>query len=141
MASREKSEKTPMSNEHKEALALGREQGRAVRRYLEALETHRPKRGRKRTPESIKKRLSAIDDQFSEADALSRLHMTQERLDLAAELEQMQRPSVDISALEEGFVKTARDYGSRKRISYAAWREAGVDPNVLKKAGIRRSGA
>ncbi|MDQ1403537.1 MAG: hypothetical protein QOG03_1853 [Actinomycetota bacterium] len=130
-----------MTAEHKEALAVGREQGRAVRRYLEALETHRPKRGRKRTPDSIKKRLAAIDTQFAEADALTRLHMTQERIDLSAELEQLQQPAVDISALEEGFVKTARDYGSRKGISYAAWRDVGVDPTVLKKAGIRRGGA
>jgi hypothetical protein len=141
MAPSEKTAKTPMTAEHKEALAVGREQGRAVRRYLEALETHRPKRGRKRTPDSIKKRLAAIDTQFAEADALTRLHMTQERIDLSAELEQLQQPAVDISALEEGFVKTARDYGSRKGISYAAWRDVGVDPTVLKKAGIRRGGA
>jgi hypothetical protein len=141
MAPRGNTEKTPMSAEHKEALALGREQGRAVRRYLEALETHRPKRGRKRTPESISRRLAAIDEQFADADALTRLHLTQERIDLAAELEQMQRPVVDISALEEAFVTTAREYGARKRISYAAWRDVGVDPAVLKKAGIRRSGA
>ncbi len=44
-----------MSAEHKAALAKGREEGRAVRRYLEALEEQRPRRGRKRTPESIKK--------------------------------------------------------------------------------------
>ena len=129
-----------MSAEHKEALALGREQGRAVRRYLEALETHRPKRGRKRTPDSIKKRLAAIDEQFGAADALTRLHLTQERIDLAVELEQMQRPVIDISALEEAFINTAKEYGARKRISYAAWRDVGVDPAVLKKAGIRRSG-
>ena len=42
-----------MSNEHKQALAEGREQGRGVRLYLEALEKNRPKRGRKRTSDSI----------------------------------------------------------------------------------------
>ena len=36
-----------MSDAHKEALAEGREQGRAVRRYLEALEANKPRRGRK----------------------------------------------------------------------------------------------
>ena len=51
-----------MSDEHKAALAEAREQGRVVRRYLETLESHRPKRGRKRTPESITKRLAAIDE-------------------------------------------------------------------------------
>ena len=71
-----------MSDEHKAALAEGREQGRVVRRYLEALESHRPKRGRKRTPDSIAKRLAAIDEQLGTADALNRLHLVQERLDL-----------------------------------------------------------
>ena len=51
-----------MSDSHKAALAEGREQGRAVRRYLEALEAHKPKRGRKRTPDSVQKRLAAIDE-------------------------------------------------------------------------------
>lgn len=43
--------RTRMSDQHKAALAEGREQGRAVQRYLEALEQNRPKRGRKRTRE------------------------------------------------------------------------------------------
>ena len=30
------------------------------------------------------------------------------------------------------------EYGERKGITYAAWREAGVDPGVLRKAGIKR---
>jgi hypothetical protein len=42
-----------MSDEHKAALAEGRNQGRAVRRYLEALDAHKPRRGRKRTTESM----------------------------------------------------------------------------------------
>jgi hypothetical protein len=46
-----------LSEDHKAALAEGRAQGRAVRRYLEALEAHRPRRGRKRTVESMRKPL------------------------------------------------------------------------------------
>ena len=56
--------KTPMSAEHKAALAKGREEGRVVRQYLEALESTKPRRGRKRTPESIRKRLATIDNQL-----------------------------------------------------------------------------
>ena len=48
-----KRSKAPMSDEHKAALAEGRNQGRAVRNYLEALDQNRPKRGRKRTTESV----------------------------------------------------------------------------------------
>jgi hypothetical protein len=63
-----KRKKTPMSDAHKAALAEGRSQGRAVRTYLEALEAHKPKRGRKRTPESTKKRLAKIDADFATVD-------------------------------------------------------------------------
>ena len=50
-----------MSDSHKAALAKGREEGRVVRAYLEALETTKPRRGRKRTVESIRKKLAAIE--------------------------------------------------------------------------------
>jgi len=126
-----------MSKEHKDALAKGREQGRAVRQYLEALEQHKPKRGRKRTPESIKKRLDAVASQLNSADPLTRVHLIQERIDLNAELA-TKETVVDLSALEDGFVKSASDYGTRKQISYQAWREAGVSASVLRRAGIGR---
>jgi hypothetical protein len=129
--------RSSMSESHKAALAEGREQGRAVRRYLEALEAHKPKRGRKRTPESIQKRLSAIEEQLSTADPLTRVHLVQERMNLESELAAGDN-AVDMAALEEGFVTAAGSYGQRKGITYAAWREAGVDPSVLRRAGIRR---
>ena len=71
--------KTPMSAEHKAALAKGREEGRIVRQYLEALESTKPRRGRKRTPDSIKKRLAAIESQLPEAEPLNRLHLVEEK--------------------------------------------------------------
>lgn len=128
-----------MTQEHKEALALGREQGRAVRRYLEALDAHRPKRGRKRTPESIQKRLDDIEGRIEAADPLTRLQLTQERMNLHAELA-AKSDGVDLQELEDEFVQSAKDYGDRKGITYAAWREAGVPASVLKRAGIRRAG-
>ena len=48
-----------MTDEHKDALAEGRNHAKIVGRYLEALEANKPKRGRKRTPDSVKKRLAA----------------------------------------------------------------------------------
>jgi uncharacterized protein YicC (UPF0701 family) len=128
-----------MTDAHKAALAEGREQGRAVRRYLEALQAHRPRRGRKRTPDSIRRRLQAIEQRLPEADPLSRLTLVQERMNLQRELDAGQQ-KVDLSALERDFVGAARPYGERKGITYAAWREAGVDPSVLRQAGIRRGG-
>src|SRR5438132_7166607 len=86
MPARPKRTRSPMTDAHKAALAEGRDQGRAVRRYLEALESHRPKRGRKRTPESITKRLASIDQRLPSAEALTRLHLVQERMDLERQL-------------------------------------------------------
>lgn len=126
-----------MSDAHKAALAEGREQGRAVRRYLEALEAHKPKRGRKRTPESVQKRLAAIDEKLADADALTRLHLVQEKMNLENELASSD-PTVDLEALEDDFVAAAAPYGARKGITYAAWRQLGVDPGVLRRAGVRR---
>jgi hypothetical protein len=140
MAPRSKQQKNPMSEDHKQKLAQGREQGRAVRLYLEAVEQHRPKRGRKRTPESIKKRLDAIEGKVGDADPLTRVLMIQERLDLTAELASKET-KVDLTELEQGFVKAASEYGRRKGITYQAWREAGVEAAVLRKAGIGRAGA
>lgn len=130
--------RTPMSDEHKAALAEGRNQGRSVRRYLEALEAHKPKRGRKRTPESMQKRLDRIDVELASADPLKRLQLIQERLDLNDELEHA-GTKVDLTELEAEFVGAAKAYSERKGISYSAWRELGVDAAVLKRAGISRS--
>jgi hypothetical protein len=129
--------RTPMSDEHKAALAEGRDQGRAVRRYLEALEAHRPRRGRKRTPESMKKRLTAVENELLTADPLKRLHLIQERLDLQSALETSDA-KVDLEALEKEFIAAAGPYSARKGISYSAWRELGVPSPVLTKAGISR---
>ncbi|MEM9131840.1 MAG: hypothetical protein AAGE88_05835 [Actinomycetota bacterium] len=127
-----------MSSDHKEALAVGRAEGRAIRAYLEALESNRPKRGRKRTKESIKARLETLAEQLETADPLKRLQLAQEELDLSEELERMDQ-GTDLNELEDEFVKVAKSYASRKGISYAAFREVGVPAAVLKEAGISRA--
>ena len=103
-----------MSDDHKAALAEGREQGRVVRRYLEALESYRPKRGRRRTPESITKRLAAIDEQLAGADPLSRLHLTQERMDREQELTATGRDGGEMEALEAAFMRLQPPTASEK---------------------------
>lgn len=127
-----------MSDEHKAALAEGRAQGRAVKRYLEALAANKPRRGRKRTPESIQKRLDAIEASLADADGLKRLNLVQERIDLQKALTTTD-DTVDLTELETEFSKVAKGYGQRKGISYAAWREVGVPADVLKQAGITRA--
>lgn len=130
--------RTPMSDEHKAALAEGRDQGRAVRRYLEALEANKPRRGRKRSPESLKKRLVSIEGELDSADPLKRVHLLQERADLREALDASES-NVDLAQLEKDFVKAAAPYSARKGISYATWREVGVPASVLEKAGISRA--
>jgi hypothetical protein len=127
-----------MSAEHKQALAVGREESRVVRRYLEALEAHKPKRGRKRTPDTIEARLHQIEVRLPKADPLSRVHLAQERLNLESELA-AKGNSVDLAPLEKEFVKAAPGYGERKGLTYSAWRAAGVDAKVLRRAGIART--
>ena len=130
--------KKPMSEEHKAALARGRMEGRIVRDYLEGLRATKPKRGRKRTAESIQKRLDAIDSELASASPLDELLLVQERRDLQAELA-AKEDAIDMEALEEAFVGVAKSYSESKSISYASWRDVGVPASTLKKAGIGRS--
>lgn len=127
----------PMSEEHKAALAKGRAEGRIVREYLEGLRATKPKRGRKRTADTIKQRLAAIEDELADASPIDELLLVQERRDLESELESMSK-TVDIDALEDRFVEVAKSYSQSKKISYASWRDVGVEARVLKRAGIGR---
>lgn len=130
--------KGPMSDEHKAKLAQGRADAKAVKTYLEALRANKPRRGRKRTPESIGKRLTTIEGLLVDADPLEELKLVEERRRLNEELEAM-GSTVDIAELEEAFVGCAKGYSERQGISYASWRDVGVEASVLKRAGISRS--
>jgi hypothetical protein len=127
-----------VTEEHKAAMAAGRAESRAVRAYLEAVEQVRPRRGRKRSPETIQKRLDIIGAELDDAEPMDRLKLVQERMDLEAELAAMGQ-TIDLTELEADFVTVAASYSKRNGISYAAWREVGVEPSVLKAAGIKRN--
>jgi len=137
MAARPK--KTTMTAAHKRALAAGRARSKAVRDYLEALEANRPKRGRKRTPASINKRLAAIEEKIPAAPVTTRLNLIQERQNLLNALAAMQ-VKTDLSGLEKAFAKHAKGYALSKGIEYSSWRSVGVPAAVLQKAGITRAG-
>ena len=112
----------------------------AVRDYLKAMEQNAPRRGRKRTPESVERQLAVLEGEMEGASVTKRLDLIQQRIDLEADLETLQQAgSVDLSALEAGFATHAAAYGGRRGISYTAWREVGVSPATLKSAGIRSS--
>jgi len=130
--------KSTMTAEHKAKLAAGRNESRAVARYLEALEAHRPKQGRKRTTESVAKQLAQTETELKSATGIVRLELLQRQRDLKVEAERLSE-GVDLSALEAEFVKVARSYGERKGITYGTWRDFGVAADVLKRAGIART--
>ena len=95
--------KTPMTPEHKAKLAEGRGLSKPVRDYLEAIDGNKPKRGRKRTPDSIKARLEVIKDQLPDASVMKKVEMVQERKNLEVELATM-GTTIDLTDLERGFV-------------------------------------
>ena len=129
--------KTPMSDEHKAALAKGRVEGRVVREYLEGIRATKPKRGRKRTPETVTTRLEAIDADLESASPMDELLLVQERRDRRSELELMS-DTIDMKQLEAEFVVVAKSYSQSKQISYQSWRDVGVEASVLKAAAISR---
>jgi hypothetical protein len=133
-AAKKSASKRSMSADHKQALAEGRAQGKAVRDYLMALQTQKRTPGRKpsTTPEELQRRIDA------ETDPAKRLELVQRRLDVTERLaNDSDEPDLDV--LEARFVKVARSYAERKGISYTAFREVGVPAATLKQAGIPRT--
>ena len=124
-----------MTSAHKAALAQGRAEGHAVRRYLEAVDAQRPRPGRHRSRDAVERRLVSVHRRLEGAEPLRRLHLLQEKADLEAELERLSSAD-DVDELEKAFVEVAHAYGERKGIGYAAWRAAGVSVAVLQRAGI-----
>lgn len=126
-----------MSKEHKEALAKGRNESRAIKGYLSAIQSRRP--GRPVTQESLKARLANIDSKLASTDdPLRRVDLLQTRIDIETALASVPQ-KVDIGRLEADFVAAVGSYSERKGISYSAWREFGVPAEVLKKAGIAQT--
>jgi hypothetical protein len=117
--------------------ANAHDRARVVRRYLSALDAQRVGRSTAKTAESLHFRMHQIDTQMLSADPVQRLHLTQERIDLHAEYLRLTTGSADFSELEKAFVRVARGYGDRHGISYSAWRQIGVDADVLASAGIK----
>jgi len=86
----------------------------------------------------VRAQLAAVETELAEADPVKELQLVQKRMDLTDELASM-GTTVDIGALEAAFIQVAKAYSTRNGISYAAWREVGVEASVLKSAGISRA--
>lgn len=137
MAAKKKRGPKQVSDTHKAAMAQGRNESRAVATYLDALRASKPKRGRKRTSESIEGRLGVIDAELATASVIDELLLRQEQRSLLRELEGMEEQR-SIDDVEAAFVEVAKSYSERKGIEYRTWRDLGVSARVLKQAGVSR---
>ena len=134
------------------------DEARAIRSYLEFLTPSKPAADeqtgktdgrRQASPETIEKRIAAVDAKISGANTLAKLDLIQKRKGLEDDLVAARKaaasmkasdPAARKAALEQGFIDHASSYGERKGITYAAWREMKVPPSILKAAGISRAG-
>ena len=122
---------------HKKAMKEGRRRKTIVDRYLDAV--NKPGRRGRRVPKAeLERRLAAAQEEIDDATGADRVLIAQRIRDLEARLDEKSEV-VDVKSLEREFVKVAKDFGDAKGIGYGAWRDAGVPPEVLKKAGVRRT--
>jgi len=126
-----------MSDEHKEALAQGRKEARAIKAYLSALNSRKP--GRPVSKESLHTRLEKVSEKLAAADnPLETVDLIQGKLDIERTLSELENAQ-DVDSLEAGFIENVAPYSQRKGVSYTAWREFGVPATVLRKAGIKET--
>jgi hypothetical protein len=126
-----------MTSAHKRALSEGRAMSATVDRYLAAVNTPK-RRGRKVSKATLQQRLAQARIDSKSAVGVERVLAAQAVRDLQNKLAQLDA-SVDVKTLEANFVKIAKNFSENRGIGYGAWRDAGVPPHVLKKAGITRT--
>ena len=124
-----------MSDEHKAAIAAGRVETAAVRRYLETLDSARQRSGRNQSPEALQAKRARLDSELVDAKPLRRLQLLQDRRDVDAALAEAAAAPSSTDA-ETGFVEHAASYATRHGIEYATWREFGVPAEMLRQADI-----
>ena len=120
-----------MTDEHKAALATGREEGRIVKKYLESLE-----KVQRNNSATLARKLIAVRTELDSPNLapVNRLLLIQKRMDLDTSLKAQEKPMTQ--DVEKDFVSVAKSYSERKGISYKAWRMVGVPVRVLKLAQI-----
>jgi hypothetical protein len=103
----------------------------AVLRYLQALEAGRAAAATSPDPDP---------DRAGPALAGAEMVTGDDREGLEVQLaESTPGSGAQAATLEDAFVSSAADYGQRHGITYDGWREAGVDAEVLARAGIERT--
>ena len=128
-----------MSAAHKQALSEGRAMSSTVDRYLAAL--HTPKRrGRKVSRATLVQRLASARTRAKSSTGIERVLAAQAIRDLEEKIAAFDADGArDRKSLEAAFVSIAKKFSDRRGIGYGAWRDAGVAPDVLKRAGIART--
>ena len=125
-----------MTDSHKAALEQGRSESRIVREYLTSVQATKRGPGRWRSEDTLRARLTAVNEELETADAFDQLMLIQERRDLEDELSRVDNER--FSEIEASFVAIAKGFSARRGISYATWRDVGVPAATLKAAGITR---
>lgn len=124
-----------MTDEHKAALAQGRREAAAVRRYLEALDQD----AGGVDADKLRKRVEDLKGKAEEeSDPLRRVEVIEQRIEAEKALEEAEK-APDMNALESDFSEVVAAYSQRKGISYKAWRELGVPASVLRDGGLSRA--
>jgi hypothetical protein len=124
----------PMSKEHKDALARGRKEARAVKVYLKAIDARTS--GRQPSKDTLKSRLEKVNEKIGGTDdPLKTVDLLQSKLDIEKALSRVEEES-DFDAVEADFIKNVKSYSERKGITYTAWREFGVPARTLREAGL-----
>ena len=124
-----------LTEDHKAALAAGREAARHVRAYLDALESERLRPGPPRSSDDVDKELKTVEQALRSAKGLSRLQLATRRIRLNEELD-LATTTLNLADLRANFVRHAASYARRKRIPAQAFRDIGVPAKDVSDAGI-----
>jgi hypothetical protein len=114
-----------MTDEAKENMAMGMKAMRAVEAYLTFIDQHKP-RGKKVDRALLEEKIKEEKRLAHKVILIAQMHEAVRREEWAAEE----------APLEDAFIKYAPWFSEQHGIQYAAWREMGVQVQVLGKAGI-----
>lgn len=124
----------PMSKEHKEALARGRKEARAVKAYLRAIDARGS--GRQPSKQTLQSRLEKVNQKMENTDdPLKTVDLLQSKLDIEKALSGVGDED-NFDEVEAEFINNVKSYSERKGITYTAWREFGVPAKTLREAGV-----
>jgi hypothetical protein len=114
---------------HRAAFAAAWNECAVVRAYLEAVEDRRLEPSDGVTAQRVARPWCTRDSRRVDADPFAGWN-------LKPDVSGVADTDTELLALEDRFVAVAYHYGARHGICYAAWRAVGVDPTVLRRAGI-----